>query len=321
MNLTSLRLVPVMLLTTLSAACGGDSNSGSGNTNPVSLATVTQQTAQQSAECRQIQPFYFEIGDAAGALVSGSVGDNTYTATTPMNIASGTKWLFGAYVAQVRNGVLSAADLRATRMRSGYVSMGSACGPGATVQSCFNAGSNDTFTATSVGRFHYDSGHFQKWGVDNGLASMDAAQLAADFRAVLGNDVPVSFSGPLLAGGAVMSAQGYAAFLRKLLNNQLHMAGLLDAGKICTRPGVCATADFSPVPLAWSYGIGHWIEDDPAGDGSFSSPGALGFYPWIDSTRTYYGIVARVDTGAGTALDSIECGQHIRKAFLTATVQ
>jgi len=29
------------------------------------------------------------------------------------------------------------------------------------------------------------------------------------------------------------------------------------------------------------------------GDGAFSSPGAFGFYPWIDRTKTNYGVLAR----------------------------
>ena len=41
------------------------------------------------------------------------------------------------------------------------------------------------------------------------------------------------------------------------------------------------------------------MEDDPAvhGDGAFSSPGAFGFYPWIDSSKSYYGIISRQQTG------------------------
>lgn len=64
-----------------------------------------------------------------------------------------------------------------------------------------------------------------------------------------------------------------------------------------------------------------------ASDGSFSSPGAFGFYPWIDSTKTYYGIVAReVHNGVLASeeaqrpyLQSMNCGRLIRKAWKTGT--
>jgi hypothetical protein len=63
------------------------------------------------------------------------------------------------------------------------------------------------------------------------------------------------------------------------------------------------------------------VEDDPAGDGAFSSPGAFGFYPWIDATKTYYGIVARHVVGAGSYLESAQCGAALRRAFITGTAQ
>lgn len=52
-----------------------------------------------------------------------------------------------------------------------------------------------------------------------------------------------------------------------------------------------------------------------------SSPGAFGFYRWIDNTQTHYGIVARLDTNPGAAMASLECGRNIRKAFMAGTTQ
>jgi hypothetical protein len=43
--------------------------------------------------------------------------------------------------------------------------------------------------------------------------------------------------------------------------------------------------------------------------------------PWIDSTKTYYGIVARQSASGNPVVDSIECGHAIRKAFMTGVVQ
>lgn len=87
----------------------------------------------------------------------------------------------------------------------------------------------------------------------------------------------------------------------------------------------------NPIPhdVYWDYSIGHWVESDPDhpaqanADGSYSSAGSRGFYPWIDSTRTWYGLVARdahrdnVDEGWNSFL----CGAKIRLAWMTATHQ
>ena len=84
----------------------------------------------------------------------------------------------------------------------------------------------------------------------------------------------------------------------------------------------CPTAVFTPSPRGeqWHYSVGHWVEDDPTvGDGAFSSPGAFGFYPWIDAGKTWYGVLATLNVGG--AIDSVRCGRLIRKAWLTGTTQ
>jgi len=318
----------MLSITGLLAACGGGGSSdggSAGNANPSpdpsARIAAAQRTAASSAYCTAVAPFYYEIGDKSGAIVSGAIG-STYTATTQMNIASASKWLFGAYVAEVRAGVLTADDTRATHMLSGYASMHGGCLPNATVESCFRMLNNDTYTAAKLDRFNYDSGHFQRWGVDNGMGGMTGAAVASAYRTTLG--ITSSFNGPLLAGGAIMSAQDYAVFLRKILNRQLRIAGLLGDQKTCTQPGSCATADYSPISAeAWSYSVGHWVEDAPGiGDGAFSSAGAFGFYPWIDSTLTYYGILAREDgSGSNQGYASAQCGRLIRKAYVTGAAQ
>jgi hypothetical protein len=55
------------------------------------------------------------------------------------------------------------------------------------------------------------------------------------------------------------------------------------------------------------------------GDGAFSSPGALGFYPWIDASKRWYGILARRAPGpeGNQGYLSARCGRQIRKAWIT----
>lgn len=85
----------------------------------------------------------------------------------------------------------------------------------------------------------------------------------------------------------------------------------------------CASAVYTPVPakLSWDYSLGHWVESDPvADDGAYSSAGAFGFYPWIDKTKTYYGVLARQGK-PGSGDGSATCGGLIRKAWMTGRVQ
>jgi hypothetical protein len=71
-------------------------------------------------------------------------------------------------------------------------------------------------------------------------------------------------------------------------------------------------AVYSPAPASWRSSYGHWIEDD----GSYSSPGAFGFYPWL-SGKTY-GVVARSSTSRQGYFESAVCGRALRGAFEAA---
>jgi CubicO group peptidase (beta-lactamase class C family) len=135
----------------------------------------------------------------------------------------------------------------------------------------------------------------------------------------------IAYGSPQLAGGAHMSAADYAQFLRKIISGGLAIKEHLGEDPVCTLPGAsCPTAIYSPAsPYNWHYSWGHWIEDDSSigDDGAFSSPGAFGFYPWIDSSKQYYGILARRSDTIGAYKDSAMCGRLIRAAFLTGIAQ
>ena len=94
------------------AGCGG--GGGDPGTTPPTLAERTaaaSSTATGNAKCVAIQPFHWSIGDASGRLAEGSVGTGAPDAQTVMSIASASKLLYGAWVAEQRGGVLS-ADLK-----------------------------------------------------------------------------------------------------------------------------------------------------------------------------------------------------------------
>lgn len=328
-------LVLIALSALCLTACGGDSGgSPPPATGPdtTTRSTAATSTAQNNAACTAIRPFFWEIGDRTQRLASASLDQagNTpvYTADTLMQIASASKWLYGAYVAERRSGMLTAEDIQFLTFTSGYTSFAPIgdCFASDTVGACVARGDNDVQTPAHVGRFFYNGGHMQKHASLAGgmnLGAMDSAALAAELRRLLGSDINLSYSQPQPAGGVRTTASDYARFLRKLLNNQLHLGALLGSNKVCTNPATCATALSTPIAngLNWNYAIGHWVEDDATrSDGAFSSAGAFGFYPWVDVSKTWYGIVARADM-AGGGNDSADCGALIRKAWVTGVAQ
>ncbi|NRF66281.1 hypothetical protein HLB44_04725 [Aquincola sp. S2] len=295
------------------------------------FAAATTAANSASNACAAIRPFYWEVGDKVQRQAGGSVraaGNATvYEAGTVMNIASASKWLYGAYVAEQRGGALTAEDITFLNFTSGYVNFPvNGCEPGDTVASCVARGSNGQQTPAEIGRFHYNGGHMQKHASlaspGMNLGALNNATLAAEMRRVLGTDISFSFTQPQLPGGARTTARDYATFLRKLLNRQLKLGSMLGHHPVCTNPATCPSATSAPVPaqMSWHYAIGHWVEDDPAtGDGAFSSAGAFGFYPWIDAARSHYGVIARVAL-FGNGAESAACGAAIRRAFISGVV-
>jgi hypothetical protein len=323
---TAMWALPVLLASTLLAACGGggSSRTDADPDDPTladrrSAATTTATTHPRCATS-VLGSFYWEVGDANGVLAGGSVGPDAPQATTPMSIASASKWLYSAYVVQ-RVGVRE-ADVPFLNFTSGYTQfLLPLCQPTDTVASCIEG--KDDLVPETVGRFFYGSGHMQHHAATSmGLGSLTALPLGQELRSVIG-DHDFVYSQPQLAGGVVGSAAGYGSFLRRILRRELAIGAALGSHKVCTNPRTCPSAMVAPVPdtESWSYSLGHWVEDDPAvGDGAFSSPGAFGFYPWIDAARTTYGILARRDDdsgGSNPGYESTACGRLIRQAWMT----
>jgi len=295
--------------------------------------SATIKVANLSAACKAATPFYWEIGNRNGVLLGGSVGDK-YRADSSMLIASAGKWIWAAYVMQLKHGQLSKEDISLLTMRSGYVHFHyPRCASithrveNTTVAQCFTArsifGRNDERNMKAVNRFYYNGGHFQRHAIELGLGDKNSLTLQFAMQEQLGDDVLFSFDSPQPAGGMVTTAAHYATFLRKILNGQLLMHDALGSYAVCTNSATCDTAMYAPIPRKENlhYSLGHWVEDDHViGDGAFSSPGAFGFYPWIDRSKTYYGIVARKG-GIGVAIDSINCGREIRGAWMANAVQ
>lgn len=322
----------VALLLTLAvlAGCGGSPTEAGGPTLDVAKRrAAATTTAQGNALCVGIRPFYWEIGDRVSALASGSVarpGSPSVSSNDVMSIASASKWLYSTYYLQRTQGALTPTDIEFLTFRSGYSSLFTCLGA-TTVGECLtldngHGSTNGAYNPTSAGKFDYNGGHMQRHASEVGLGALDEAGLAAELKSQLGADVELAFGQPQPAGGALMSADAYAKVLRKILAGTLLMNSALGTHAVCTDPASCSQAVSTPSPKGeqWHYSLGHWVEDDPVvGDGAFSSTGAFGFYPWIDRSKTYYGVIARLDLLG--AVDSVACGRLIRKAWITGSPQ
>jgi hypothetical protein len=369
------RLFALASILLLCNACGKSSSSGSDTGNDSGSGTsasqqqqiqAAQTTASDNAQCMSLTPFYWEIGDKDGTLVSGTGGDNSSTppsSATVMSIASASKWIFSTYALEKMNisasNPLTTDEIRLLNFTSGYHNLYDAtCWLSTTVGGCFTAtnplgGNNSDQISADIGKFYYNGGHLQALATNvlnlggdyDSVALGSSPQLSTEISTYIGQEISLLYTNASLAGGIAMSPAMYATFLRKILSGDLRMKNYLGVDAVCAHANSsdCPTAIYSPVNQttpggpndigdeAWHYSLGHWVEDDPTvGDGSFSSPGADGFYPWIDASKTYYGIVARyVPIATATAapanekpyITSVYCGRLIRKAWLTGIAQ
>lgn len=297
---------------------------------------AAQRTAKEAVACLAAQPFYWEIGNAERTLAKGQSGEQAPDAQTRLALASASKWLYGAYVAEQRQGQLSKNDVQFLSFQSGFTRF-RVCRPGQTVGECETSllNSRGRIDTQTLGMFDYNGGHMQKHATLMGLGNLSKDELAATIKQGLhlGRDWSLSYSQAQLAGGGVSTTADYARFLRAMLKGDLKIGALLGSHAVCTNPQTCPSeAVKTPIPTSetWHYSVGHWVEDDPkVGDGAFSSPGAFGFYPWIDASKTFYGIVAREDRSGlrsdepdqKPAVQSVDCGRLIRAAWLTGQPQ
>lgn len=311
---------------------------------PAALAAVSQQqiaaaeAAAAGKNCRAAGTFYWEVGDQSGAAAGGTRGAAP-AATTAIPVASGSKLLFAAYVVQYRGGApnLGADEIAYLSMQQGYTR--GPCVRGANVLSCFDKLGGSVQDAADIGKFYYSGGQMQalaSLGLDQTLSADTSSELAGAVGAMLGFPAgTLSYDAPSVSGQAVISASDYGAFLRQILSGSLLMSQALGFDPVCTSTAtdasgqpVCPSAvSAPPAPdgQVWQYSLGHWVEKDPVsgdGDGAFNSIGEFGFYPWIDASKTYYGIVARAwDLSPMAYKDAVICGQAIRTAFISGTAQ
>ncbi len=275
-------------------------------------------------------------------------------AQSAMRIASASKWLFGAYALQ-REGYDNISQQSITidghtiakksflNFTSGYDNERRRLCKDHSVGDCVTR-KGKKFNADSATHYSYDGGHMQMYAI-HGLGLADYVDndaktnkplLATEIKRFSGEYPTFGYQSPNVAGGAAMSPRDYAQFLQKILKNELVISKYLGADSVCAWVDPTKkTCDAIQTPITgngaginwekehWHYSYGHWVETDPkVGDGAFSSPGAFGFYPWINANKTLYGIVARNESLIKRpALGSVSCGRLLRKAWETGQEQ
>ncbi|AGC47711.1 hypothetical protein MYSTI_06438 [Myxococcus stipitatus DSM 14675] len=294
--------------------------------------------------CADVRPFYWEMGDAGGKVVGDSVGLLAPGAGSVMNIASASKWLYGAYVLEVRGGAPRLADIPFLNFTSTTPLLEPAeesdCKALLTTVHGCNLTRNITgplvdYAPASPPRFVYQPGHLEAhadYAMNLGASGTLALASALESRLPL----DLSYGNVNLAGGAKTSATEYARFLRGLMSGGLKLGAFLGTASVCASPA-CGDVGYSPwfsnEPVR--YSLAHWVEQDqgPAHSGGFSSAGLFGFYPWVSKDKSTYLIVAREDMlgvvgqTATTPAEqtpsgkSILCGRLIREAYFTGRVQ
>jgi hypothetical protein len=202
-----------------SGGCSGGDGTGTTGSKQAVAATATAET---NASCIAVAPFYWAIGDTSGTLVSGSVGAGAPVASTVMSIASGSKWLFGAYAVQKMGGTPASMYVPFLNFTSGYVGFnGNRCPSSATVDDCF-ADLGGMQIEADIGMFDYDGAHLQRLASLMGLGADDNAALTAEVKSQIGPEINFEYTQPQPAGGVDTSADQYALFLESFWSEARH---------------------------------------------------------------------------------------------------
>lgn len=180
--------------------------------------------------------------------------------------------------------------------------------PRQTLQACARELYDGAFQFAPGTAFYYGSSHFHVAAamaeVATGSRWVDL--VAAELAGPLGLSADTGFvaraaNNPLVAGGMRSTARDYATYLEAFFTGR-HLPNWTTALSEDRTAQVVFEA--SPVAVAlpgsaWHYALGHWIEcnsdrfdPDCVDDRIYSSPGAFGFYPWIDRSAGYWGVLA-----------------------------
>jgi serine-type D-Ala-D-Ala carboxypeptidase/endopeptidase len=174
---------------------------------------------------------------------------------------------------------------------------------------CVDAIYRTDLVARPGAQFNYGSTHLavagrmaevatgKPWNVNFSTQVIEPLGLPSDLAYYAKPRKAVGTTNPLLAGGLQMSMNEYAPVLRLVFDKgkwhgrQLLAPDLFDEQARLQYPD--AAIGKSPTQMNVRYGLTAWLECATPRDGCavISSPGALGFTPWIDRKAGYYAIL------------------------------
>jgi CubicO group peptidase (beta-lactamase class C family) len=293
------------------------------------------------------------LGDDSGLRLTWTRGDVAPDTRVP--IASASKWLAGAAImAVVEEGALTLDDTPQQHLawasgdgeRGGMTlrqllsfTSGLELSPidascktdrRTTHAACAQEIYETTFVHPPGTAFTYGPAHLYV------ASAMATAATGEDWHAlfdtrvadVVGMTDDPAFDGPSLdnpntAGGAKASARDYQRFLQAIVAGEL-LADSLDEMHADHTPAPDVELVYTPVPddYAWHYGLASWREcmtpsfdDACAASRRVSSPGAKGFYPWIDLDTGRWGVLATDRVPLRASIQSVELVSELRDAI------
>lgn len=113
-------------------------------------------------------------------------------------------------------------------------------------------------------------------------------------------------SNPVLASGARGTVRDYGRFLSALLSPRAGSRPLLSpapAVEMLTDQAAGTTRSYWPLETARGFGLGTWLMEDASGNAWATSPGILGFTPWLLRDRDFAAVtVVSARPGAAESL-------------------
>lgn len=350
------RLPTALVALTLCACGGGGSGTGS---PPIGANPDPWQPVAAALENHPVRDLALIVGTNSGEVYRYEKGAFSVAEVHP--VASASKWLTGAtLLALVEQGVLSLGDSPQRYLRywtddpqdsrsritleqllsftAGFHRSPSDAGcignEAFTLQACVEDLYAEGVDADPGTTFYYGPAHMQ---VAAAMAEVATGQSFSEIVRLtlvtpLGLSAGTGFAGsnPRASGSAASTALDYAEFLRAQLAGEF-LPGSLDtlvAERLSQVTIVARPSAIEDNGLDWYYGLGLWREcDEPvwnsACDGRrrVSSPGAFGWYPWLDLDEGYYAVLAmeeRLTLIVSPSAESVQLGAELRPLILDA---
>ncbi len=318
--------IPVVIAASLLAACGGGSDSAA---PAPPLSPDPWQAVTSTLVSSDIDDLSLIVGDAGGELYRFEKG--SFTVTDVHAIASASKWITSAtIVTLVDQGVMSLSDRpqdylaywtndpadprsritleQLLSFTAGFhrspLQAGCIGNETFTIQSCVVELYAQGVNAEPGTTFFYGPVHMQ---VAAAMAEIATGQVWNEI-VFLNVSTPLGLSAtgfigdnPRASGAAFSTAADYSEFLRAQLAGDFLPASFdtLAAERLSGVQIVSRPAAIDANNIDWYYGLGAWRECDDAtwnaaceAEVRVSSPGAFGWYPWIDLQNGYYAVLA-----------------------------